>query len=480
MKEPINLEPLFPDRNSAEPLGHQLARRLRTAIETGALTASTRVLPSRELAHRLGLARNTVTFAINQLVAEGYLEARKGSGTFVAQTPCIPRSAVSRSTRKLPGSAGRALALRPAIDLYSSQSGALRSGSPDFNVFPVAVWQRLMRANLSSFARYADYGDMLGYYPLREAIAQHVRQFRGITADARRTIVVEGTQGALALIADVLAATGDSVLLEDPCYPLARALFELKMLRIEPARVDDEGIRTETAPSATLAYVTPSHQFPLGGTMSLERRSSLLAWAAEHDAYVIEDDYDSEYYYGARPLPSLQTIDRNERVIYVSSFSKTLFPGLRMAYIIVPEHLLPAFATARALLSLGGCRFLQATLADFIGEGHFARHVRHTLVQYDVRRKALIAVLQESGLTESFAMGPSSAGLHLTIRALEGCDDVAIARAMQGDVRVQPLSKYCIARTDCEGFVLGYSARSALDIRAAVYQLAAAVQSFSH
>ncbi len=478
MMEPIHFEALFPDRLSSEPLGRQLVRRIRAAIESGVFKPSMRLLPSRELAARLGLARNTVTDAIDQLVAEGYLETRIGSGTFVAPLAVMPRRTAAPNVCEYGTRARSALALKAPVELFRDQGGALECGHPDPNAFPVAIWQRLMRASLSSFAKYATYGEPFGLAALREAVALHTRQFRGIATDPRRTIIVEGTQAALALIAEVLAMPGDAVVVEDPCYPLARDLFRLRLLRVTPVDVDDDGLQSERAPGAALAYVTPSHQFPLGSIMSLARRTALLAWAVKHDAYVIEDDYDSEYYFGTRPLPALQTLDGNERVIYVGSFSKTLFPSLRIAYVIVPEHLVEPFTVARTLLSMGGTSFVHATLAAFIDEGHFARHVRRALLQYELRRDALLEALNDTGLSETFAVGRADSGLHLTIRASGRCDDIAIAASMPVDTRVQPLSSYSVARSDCSGFVIGYSAQPAGEIRNAVGELARAVTRF--
>jgi GntR family transcriptional regulator / MocR family aminotransferase len=477
MGEPIDLGPLFPDRDSGEPLGQQLVRRLRDAIEAEVFKPGSRLLPSRELASRLGMARNTVTFALEQLVAEGYLEARIGSGTFIART--ITRPPPEQRTRRYasPPNAARVDALWTGLDFYSGRLGSLRMGSPDPSIFPLAIWETLERRNLRDFRHHLDYGTALGSPVLRDAIAQHVRQFRGIAARPENVMVVDGTQCALATIGTVLGAPGENVLVEDPGYPWAVRLFELLRLIVTPIEVDDCGVRVDLMPAGGLAYVTPSNQFPLSGAMSRERRSELLAWAVQNDAYVIEDDYDGEYAFGAKPLPALHALDRDERVIYLGTFSKTLAPGLRLSYMILPDHLVPAFSKARPLLSLGGPTLVQSTMAAFITEGHFARYIRKSTAIFESRRAALIDALKETALDKLFRQSEARTGLHLSLRARERFDDVAVSLALMNEVTVHPLSSCCLKRTDCEGFVLGYSAAGEESIRAAVLRLAEVVMS---
>nr|MDQ2680313.1 PLP-dependent aminotransferase family protein [Candidatus Eremiobacteraeota bacterium] len=360
----MNLESLFPDRSSDEPIGRQIMRRLRGAIETGIFEAGSRILPSRELAVRLGVARNTVTSAIDQLIAEGYLEARLGSGTYVA-SDIVTTPVVARPTpHSLPQTAQRYLKVEHTIDGFADRLGALRAGSPDISEFPNAIWRRLARRSFDRISESLDYGSATGRASLRSAIIQHVRQFRGVSADANQVIVVEGTQAAIRLSVDVLMNPGDRVLIEDPCYPLVKIIFETQRMHLCPIDVDDLGMKVDNAVDSRLAYVAPSHNFPLGGTMSLARRSALLSWARERNAYILEDDYDSEFSFGTRPLPALQSLDHWERVLYIGSFSKTLAPGLRLGYVIVPQHLVEAFRLARIASTLGGATFLQAILAE--------------------------------------------------------------------------------------------------------------------
>lgn len=318
------------------------------------------------------------------------------------------------------------------------------------------AWQRIARKQLFPVPESLEYGQSSGLLALREAIARHVAQFRGVVADPNRITIVEGTQGALTLAAFVLAQRGDRVLIEDPCYQLARASFAAHGLLLDGIDVDDDGLRTSGLPqSATLAYVTPSHQFPLGGKLSLARRTQLLEWARRVKAYVIEDDYDSEF--DAHPVPALQSLDRDERVVYVGTFSKTLAPGLRLGYVVAPEHLAPAFRFARAIFSLGASEHLQATLAEFITGGYFSRHIRRMTKIYERRRRVLVEILSRE-LPPGFAIGPAQTGLHVAVTGPADFDDARFANSMPDGERVLPLSRLCIERTDCKGVVLGFSA----------------------
>lgn len=458
MEEPLDLEPFFPDRFATEPLGVQLARRLRTAIESGSLPAGTKMLGSRQLAKRLGIGRNTVTIAFEQLTAEGYFETRVGNGTFVAAStkPHVPRrTASSRAQPK------RALHIASLSSHFESAAGLgpLRPGMPDLARFPLRAWKSAARRTLTVYEGDRGYGPAQGTRPLREAIATHVRQFRGVATDAENVIVVEGAQAALHLAAFLLSTPGDVAVVEDPCYALARAAFEAYGLHLHGVNVDDDGIVVEHLPkSATFAFVTPSHQFPLGGVLPLSRRVALLDWARASNAYIIEDDYDSEFTSHARPLPALQSLDRDERVIYIGSFSKTLAPAARLGYIISPPHLAKAFRAARASTSLGVALHLQATAADFINAGHLARHIHRMNRIYERRRDVLMRTLAPSR-GSSFRLGPSETGLHVAFIGPPDFDDIKTSRLADGQ-RLVSLSRLCIRRHDCRGFVLGFTSQT--------------------
>lgn len=465
----MDLESLFPDRSSGETLYAQLVRRLRSAIESGFFPPSSRLLPSRELAKRLGVARNTIASVLDQLVAEGYLETRIGAGTFVTATFTQPRKRAAKTEHALPRRAHALRQVKTELDTLGSTSGPLRLGTPDLSEFPHRAWQRISRKSLTCADAYLDYGQSAGLLALREAVSRHVAQFRGVVAESDQIVIVEGAQAAYHLIAHTLTNPGEYIAIEDPCYALARAAFAAYGLAFHAVPVDDHGIRTAELPEeAALAYVTPSHQFPLGGALPLNRRMELLDWARRTNAYVIEDDYDSEF--DARPLPALQSLDRDERVIYVGTFSKTLAPGLRLGYIIVPPHLAQTFRLARAITSLGASAHLQATLADFINQGYFARHVRHMAAIYERRRGILVETLSAM-LSPDFVLGPAQTGLHITITAPADFDDVRFANSMKDGQRCLPLSLLCVHRDDCRGLVVGYSAEDDETIRRAATAL---------
>lgn len=465
MGEPLSLEPLFPDRRSGEQLCVQLTRRLREAIESGAFPVGTRLLGTRQLAKRLGLGRNTVALAFEQLTAEGYLATRTGSGTVVAAAGRASAPARPSVKHEQPESARRTAALRARFTT-SAGGGPLRPGMPDLAAFPHAAWERCARKALDAYRGDLGYSRASGLSALQDAIALHVRQFRGVTANAKQIVVVEGAQAALHLIASVLARAGDRVIVEDPCYALARAAFETHDLSLVPVPVDADGLCVDAIPcAARLAYVTPTHQYPLGGALPVARRTVLLRWADECGGYIVEDDYDSEFTSKAQPLPPLQCLDREERVVYVGSFSKTLAPGIRVGYIIAPPHLVDAFTVARAVAGLGIGIHLQATLADFVAHGHFARHIRRANAIYDRRRTILVDALQPA-LRAGFRLGPSLTGLHVALSAKPGFDDVAAASTVRGQ-RLVALSALCIRRRDCRGFLLGFTNGSDEEIAAA-------------
>jgi GntR family transcriptional regulator / MocR family aminotransferase len=472
MREPLRLEPLFPDRSAGEPLAAQLVRRLREAIESGSFAPGTKMLGSRLLAKRLGLGRNTVALAFEQLTAEGYLEARSGSGTFVAAAGLARHHLQPPAEVPVPEDARRIGASRAHFETAVGE-GPLRPGMPALALFPTSAWRRANRRALDGTFDLG-YTPASGLRPLRDAIATHVRQFRGINAHPEQIVVVEGAQAAMHLAAIVLTRAGDTIAIEDPAYALARAAFEGHGLQLHPVRVDGDGLQTRALPAnARCAFVTPTHQFPLGGTLPLTRRLELLAWAKRYDAYVLEDDYDSEFTARARPLPALQSLDRDERVVYIGSFSKTLAPGIRTGYLIAPPHLARIFRTARASTSLGLSLQTQAALATFLREGHFVRHIRRMNAVYECRRTILARAL--APLAGEFTSGPMQVGLHIALIANEPLDDRALSRALEGQ-RLVALSSLCIERTDCYGFALGFANGTDAEVANAAQALAAALR----
>ena len=481
----LHLDPTAP-----EPLYQQLYAEIRGAILAGRLPPGTRLPSSRALAASLEVARATVVCAFEQLVAEGYLESCSGSGTFVARDlpddllHARPPAAPQRSDASTPGLSrrGRALAATK-VGASPPIQGAPRPfqyGAPDSAGLPLELWSRLaVRRFRSPAPELLAYGDPAGYRPLREAIATYLAAARGVRCRADQVIVVSGSQQGLDLAARLLLDPGDQAWMEDPGYLGARGALQAAGAELVPVPVDAEGLDVAAgarlAPRARLAYVTPSHQFPTGATMSLSRRLALLAWARSADAWVLEDDYDSEYRYAGRPLAALQGLDDAGRVIYIGTFSKVLFPSLRLGYLVVPPALAEAFAAARALADDHSPTVLQAIVADFMAEGHFVRHIRRARERYAERQAALVAAARP--LAGRLDVAPAAAGMHLVGLLPPGADDRALAReASRYGVDTVPLSAYAIRPLPRGGLVLGYSAFTPSQLRDAVARLGPALR----
>ncbi|MFW5941873.1 MAG: PLP-dependent aminotransferase family protein [Chloroflexota bacterium] len=481
-------------RESETPLYRQLYNGLRQAILEGQLAPGARLPSSRDLADLLGVSRNTVLGAFDQLLAEGYLKTRVGSGTYVTER--LPEAYV-QAYRRRPERAGREGAADSRSKRSLSQRGRafaahFRGGAgaeirplfainrPDLDAFPFDVWSRLAARCLKELPRSRfGYGrGEGGLRRLQEAIAGYLRAARAARCEPEQIFVVAGSQQALFLAAQVLLDRGDAAWLENPGYRGAWAALACADAQLLPAPVDGEGLNVEQAQrvgEARLAYVTPSHQFPLGYTMSLARRTQLLQWAEANDAWIIEDDYDSEFRYSGAPLGSLQGLDVNQRVIYVGTFSKVLFPGLRLGYLIVPPDLIGAFTVARGAMTLSPPVLAQAVLARFMEEGHFARHIRRTRTRYGRRCQALVTAIEESA-AGALQSGPSEAGLHLTAWLPPGTDEQAVREAAAArDVTVTPLSAFCLEPLARPGLVLGFGSAPVDDIRGGVQRLAQAV-----
>ncbi len=479
------------DGAAGVPLYRQLYDELRRAILCGQLRAGTRLPSTRELATELTVSRNTVLNAFEQLLAEGYVEGQVGSGTYVSRA--LPdellhaRAAQARAQR--PAGTGRTLARR--AELYatarvnvsrdSAQTRPFRPGTPALDAFPHTLWARLLARRWRHPTRdLLGYTESAGYRPLREAIANYVGTARAVRCDATQVIVVAGTQQAFDLVPRLLLDEGDTVWHEEPGYLGARVAFISAGARVVPVQVDDEGLDVRAgeaaAPSARLVYVTPSHQYPLGVTMTLARRLALLEWANRAGAWVLEDDYDSEYRYAGRPLAALQGLDAEGRVIYLGTFSKVLFPALRLGYMVVPPDLIEVFTNARGLASRFAPTIEQAVLADFINEGHFARHIRRMRALYAERQAVLLdaAARELAGLLE---LRPDHAGIHLVGFLPMGVDDEAASRAAaDAGITVQPLSAFRYKRGGRGGLLLGYAGYNERQIRAGIRQLAAALR----
>lgn len=457
-------------------LSGQVYRQLRGAIADGRLRPGDALPPSRELARRLAVSRNTVNTAYVRLAAEGFLSGRVGSGTYVSES-----AAPARPARRAPAGVGiRArdvwAAMPPPAPLAHEPAFDFRVGVPDARLFPLATWRRLIAQELRpSRVRSASYGDPSGEARLRQAIARHLGVSRSVVAGPDDVMITAGAQQALDLVGRVLVEPGTCVAVEDPGYPMVRLLFESMGARIVPVEVDAEGLVVDALPAAAkLVYVTPSHQFPLGTAMSLSRRHQLLAWAERHGSVVIEDDYDSEFRFGGRPLEPLQCLDRIGVVVYVGSFSKVLLPSLRLGYLVAPASLRAAIRSARLVSDWYGPVVLQGALARFIEEGALARHVRKARREYQARRERLErALAREMG--DRIEVIPGAAGLHLsaTFRDARTDSDEVARRALGAGVAAQSLSSFSTARGTTSGLALGYGAIATSRVDEGIRRLAA-------
>jgi len=475
------------ERGTREPLADQLYESLRKRILSGRLPSGTRLPSTRVFAKELAVSRNTVVNAFERLASEGYIEGRVGAGTRVSRTsPEAMTHADTITTRRTAGPARRRLSergmsiARIRTRTWSDGLGEVRPfrlGVGALPEFPIKVWARLSRRWAQGGASAMDYDEVAGYRPLREAIAAYLRSARGVTCDASHIIVVHGSQQALDLTSRVLLDPGDAVWFEDPGYDGARGAFAAAGARIVPVPVDRDGFNVSAAIArdsrARLAYVTPSHQFPLGVTMSLARRRELLKWASESGGWVLEDDYDSEFRYTQRPLPAMQGLDGDECVIYSGSFSKVLFPALRLGYLVVPPAVLDTFLRARFLSDVHPSTLPQATLADFIGEVHFERHLRRMRLLYRERQEMLVEHARRH-LSGLLTIAPSDGGMHLVGSLPAGVDDREVSRAARAQgIVAMPLSFFFASRPHRSGLLLGYAGLTAAQMARGTQQLAA-------
>ncbi len=491
------LLPVALDADRTEPLHRQVYRELARLILAGRITAGSRLPSSRELARELGVARNTVLAALDQLTSEGYVEGRRGSGTYVATDlpdapPLSPEGRPTRGqatpsvkARRFPPLAAHAGALADGRHAPARLSGLLAPGVADAGEFPFELWARLLAKSWRrpSQALVAG-GASGGFMPLRRAIADYLRLLRGVRCEAEQVIIVSGTRQGLDLTARLLLSPGDAVWLEDPGYPGLRGPLAAAGARLVGVPVDEEGIdlsRAAQAPRPRFISVTPSHQYPLGMTMSLGRRLQLLDRARQADAWIFEDDYDSEWRYRGRPLAALQGLDTDGRVIYAGSFSKVLFASLRIGYLVVPAQALDAFLSARATLDDQPSLIAQPGLAEFLAEGHFAAYLRRQRRIYRARQEMALAAA-EKHLAGLLDVPPDPGGLHLvgflTTELAKRMDDVtASRRAGAAGIAVPPLSRYWIGRAGRQGLMLGYAAMPEALIEPAIERLARALDS---
>lgn len=449
-------------------LREQLVRFFRKGVADGTLQSGIRLPASRVLAQELGLSRITVSGAYEQLVAEGFLEARRGAGTYVAariadekplsSTPSPQerqRAPVSLRARRLAG-----------VDSMSMARAAwpLTPGLPALDAFPYALWGRLegrfwRRRPIPDLS----YGDPQGFLPLREALAEYLGAARGVVCDAQQIIITPGAQAAVSIATLALTDIGDRVWIEDPGYDAAYRSLVLAGVAAVGIRVDAEGLDIDDgrnrAPDARLAMVSPSHQYPLGVTMSLKRRLALLQWAKDADAFILEDDYDSEFRYECAPTPAVKALDDdNQRVIYIGTLSKLLAPGLRLGFLVAPDDLIDALCAVRNGTDHRVPPPLQATAAEFIGNGYLGAHIRRSRALYTERRAALLSAIDAEG-GGWMTLPTAATGLHLVAALPDDCNDQALAAAARTQqIGVMPLSGYFVdaTRTTRPGLLMGF------------------------
>ncbi|HEY0701977.1 MAG TPA: PLP-dependent aminotransferase family protein [Candidatus Acidoferrales bacterium] len=486
--------PIALDARAKAPLYRQVYDWFRQAILDGRLRPGQRVPSTRNLAADLEISRIPVASAYEQLQAEGYFETFVGAGTCVARSipdeiskpttgPAAQRAPSARSSRQEDDRDGaprrisrRAVAMHTEPQSWLDNMGAFRVSLPALDHFPVEIWSKLVNRHSRRQSRTAmAYGTAMGYLPFREAVAEYLATVRAVRCDASQILVTTGSQQALQLSAQVLLNSGDRVWIEEPGYHGARHALMTAGARLVPVPVDREGLNVaegiRRARAARAVYITPSHQYPLGVTMSATRRMLLLQWAARRGAWILEDDYDSEYRFGGRPIASLQGLDTGARVIYAGTFNKVVFPSLRLGYVVVPRDLINAFSTARDATDVFSSTLYQAVMTDFILEGHFARHIRRMRMLYAERRGALVTAIKKilPGIMEVVG---AEAGMHLATLLPRGVNDVAVAKkAARLGVSAQPLSSCYAKMPQRGGLILGYGGTDAGQIEEGLRKL---------
>lgn len=462
------------DRSAKKTVGVQLYMALRGLVLSGHLRPGERLPATRVLANELGVSRTTVIDAMDRLIAEGMLVARVGAGTYVSDTLAYPN--VQNPAAQTAGPRPRlSHSINHAEKSYARRTwlphraGSFVSALPAFDAFPMDLWTRLSsRHQRSARGEVMGYGQPKGLTSLRNAIATHLNALKGIQCHGEQVFVTSGAQHAFSLIGKLFLSPGDRVWFENPGASGARNAFLSEGAELVPIPVDNQGLVVAEglarAPHFRLAFVTPSHQQPLGHVMSLQRRLELLKAADESQALIIEDDYDGEFYYGNTPQPALGGIDANGRVIYVGTFSKTLFPALRLGFILVPERMIDIFDAAFQAWASGPPTVTQAVVADFMDEGHFATHIRLMRRLYKARYTALMEA--SAALPPTLQMQETSSGFHTHALLAAGIDESEVVRqAAERGVTLAPLHRYCLEPLAQSGLVFGFGSATPDDIR---------------
>jgi GntR family transcriptional regulator / MocR family aminotransferase len=459
------------DSGLSLPLHQQLYGELRQAILEGRLLPGRRIPSTREMAKSLGVSRSTVTQSYEQLLSEGYLETVIGSGTYVCnQLPDdLLNSQAVKITEKITclpiklSQYGQILVNTENVPTINEKKFEIsfRYGRPAFNEFPIKLWRSLLSRYCCASLNWLDYSiEPLGYKPLREAVASYISRVRAVNCEPEQVLITNGTQQALNLIMRLLIEPGEVIALEEPGYISARLIFQTCGAKLLPIAVDESGLIVSKLSYANqnirLVYVTPSHQFPTGAILSLPRRLELLAWAAQNGTLIIEDDYDSEYRYGDRPIPALQGLDKSDSVLYIGTFSKVLFPSLRIGYLVLPKSLVAIFARAKWLSDRHLPLLEQQVLTDFIVEGHLERHIRKMRSLYDCRRQALVQALKFHFGEKAIILG-EQAGLHVMVKfKIHLDDDEIIQRAAKVGVGMLSASTHYLDCPNSSEFIFGY------------------------
>jgi GntR family transcriptional regulator / MocR family aminotransferase len=445
------------DRQSPATLSQQIYLQVRSAILLRRLTAGMRLPSSRELATRLGVARMSVIAAYEQLLAEGYVTARTGSGTFVSAE--VPNDFNLRGQARL-----RRWRLAPAKPDQPAYSDArpFNMGRTLVDDRSVDAWQRLMRQAARSLgSQDLGYSDPSGFPVLRDAICRYLQAARAVRCEPDQIIITAGTQQGIDIATRVLLRPGDRVWIEDPGYPLTRDMLVAAGMRVCPVAVDEQGLQVgvglKVAHRARAAFVTPSHQYPLGVVLSMARRLELLAWARDNDAWIIEDDYASEFRYAGLPLASLQGLDDSDRVVYVGTLNKALFPGLRLGYLVAPWSMQRAFADARHLMDRQPPSLLQSLVAEFMSQGHFSSHIRRMRQQYRTQRDALAnELVRHAG--DAVTVSRPDQGMHLVAGLRQGIRDLVVERAAgAAGLVARAMSRTYVKARPQHGLMLGFS-----------------------
>ncbi|MGL5873358.1 MAG: PLP-dependent aminotransferase family protein [Xenococcaceae cyanobacterium] len=458
------------DSNSSFPLHRQLYEELRQAILTGKLLPNQKIPSTRSLAKSLKISRTTVTQCYEQLISEGYLQTIVGSGTFVSSK--LPDDLLK--SKPIEGDR-KQTSLSIELSTYGfnltkfnipgktelNSQISFRYGSPALDRFPFQIWRKLFSRHCGSNLDLLGYSsDLLGHQPLREALCNYLKTVRAVNCQPEQILITNGSQQAIDLVTRILVDSGDAIAIENPGYLGARRVFQTQAAKLLPIPVDESGLivsKLFELPKPKLVYITPSHQFPTGAVLSLSRRLELLNWAQQTNTIIIEDDYDSEFRYRSRPIPALQGLDRHNLVVYMGTFSKILFPSLRIGYLVLPEPLVKVFTSARWLIDRHTPAIEQQMLADFIAEGYLERHIRKMRNLYDRRRQTLVKALTKY-LGERVEIFGENAGIHLMAKINSSLSDREIIEgATKLGVGLVSTKNYYLQDESKGEFLFGYS-----------------------